>query len=128
MSFSKLIGKYELDKDSKTRYNLPDSLELYVNLKIDKKDTLLFVNRYVSPIDRTIVDKKISNKILYFEDSKTIHTFNNNEFLGGGTISIYIRTKDSVLTLYAYTPFIPATEENGMQYKEGDYLRYIKVD
>jgi len=129
LPFSKLIGKYKLDKDSKMRYNIPDSLDFYIELGIKNgKDTFLSANRYVNPIDRTIVDNfYYNNKVLYLNDFKTLSP-SNNDFLGGGGIKIYTRKKDNKLALYAYTPFVPATEKNGMQYKEGDYLRYIKVD
>ena len=128
VSINDLIGKYELDKDSKIRYNIPDSLDFYIELGINnKKDTFISANRYINPKDRTIIDKKFSNKALYINESKSLRPFNNNDFLGGGIISIYINKKDNKLALYAYTPFVPTTEKNGMQYKEGDYLRYIKV-
>ncbi|RRT91673.1 hypothetical protein [Empedobacter falsenii] len=124
LPYSKLIGKYELDKDSKIRYNLPDSLEFYIELK---KDTSLYANRYVSATDRTIVEKEVNSKTYYDKSNKSIIAkddgINNADY-----IYIYSVLKTNGLALYVRTRFIPATEKNGMQYKEIDYLRYIKVD
>ncbi|HCC93744.1 MAG TPA: hypothetical protein DEQ26_05370, partial [Flavobacteriaceae bacterium] len=84
LPFSKLIGKYKLDKDSKIRYNIPDSLDFYIELGIKNgKDTFLSANRYVNPMDRTIVDNfYYNNKVLYLNDFKTLSP-SNNDFLGG---------------------------------------------
>lgn len=128
VSINDLIGKYELDKDSKIRYNIPDSLDFHIELGINKKkDAFLYANQYVSAIDRSIIDKKVNSIIHYDKSDKLIRTkdkgINNSNY-----IFIYMSVKDSSLALYAYTPLVPATEKNGMQYKEGDYLRYIKID
>jgi len=47
--------------------------------------------------------------------------------LNAKTTQLYFRKKDSAIALYILTPFIPANKENSFQYKEADYLRYIKV-
>jgi len=128
LPFSKLIDKYKLDKDSKIRYNIPDSLDFYIELGINKKkDTFLYANQYVSSIDRSIIDKKVNSIIHYDKTDKLIRTkdegINNSDY-----VYIYLRTSDNILTLYVRTRFVPATKGNNMQYKEIDYLRYIKMD
>lgn len=127
LPFTKLIGKYKLDKDSKVRYNIPDSLDFYIELGVkNKKDTFLSANRYISPLDRSIMDERLDDiKIMYYENGKDINSL-NRKLIGTGNISVYMRKQDSVLALYVYTPPTSSKKNDTIIYLDGDYLRYIK--
>ncbi|WP_028122123.1 hypothetical protein [Epilithonimonas tenax] len=129
LPFRELIGEYELDKDSKKRYNISDTANLRINIV---KDTSFIVRNIVNYKDRTIIYNKTKYKTGYVNNYKDKHPslfFNlfSKDFNGGGTINLYYRKRDSAIALYIYTPVVEATKENNMQYIEGDYLRYIKI-
>ncbi len=129
LPFEKLVGIYELDKNSKSRYNIKDS----INLKIEiKKDTTFFTEKYISPFNRKIEFKELKSKLFYINNYKENNpiidlSLANQEFTNGGVIDVYYRKKDSAIALLVLTPMVPATKENNMKYIEADYLRYIKV-
>lgn len=127
VKFKDLIGIYKLDKDSKIRYNTPDSLDFYIELGVkNEKDTFLNTNRYISPFDRAIINKRLDDiKIMYHENGKDINSL-NKKLIGTGNISVYMRKQDSVLALYVYTPPTSLKKNDTIIYLEGDYLRYIK--
>lgn len=125
--FENLVGDYNLDKDSKVRYKIKydDSMKITI-----KKDSTFIAENYLDYKTDSLLLKKITGKLIYtnnFKDSFLYLRPKDNLFIGGGGIDIYYRRKDSVIALYVYTPFIPATKENNMKYRDGDYLRYIKV-
>jgi len=128
LPFEKLIGEYQLDNDSKRRYkiNSTDTIKLLV-----KKDSTFVAENYIDYKTDSLKLKKLKGRLSYvnnFKDSFMYLQPNDNNFIGGGGFEIYYRKKDSVIALYVYTPFIPATKENNMKFREGDYLRYIKID
>lgn len=127
LPFENLIGEYHLDVDSKKRYkiNYNDTIKLIV-----KKDSAFVAENYVDYKTDSLQLKKLKGKLSYvnnFKDSFMYLQPNDNNFTGGGGFEIYYRRKDSVIALYVFTPFIPATKENNYKYREGDYLRYIKM-
>ncbi|WDT67292.1 hypothetical protein [Cloacibacterium sp. TD35] len=128
--FSKLVGKYGLDSISKKRFNLPNSKSIIIEIH---PDTTITANDYIDIDTRKLNGKKVKNKLFYINNFKEnyptmdLSVSTRPYFNEGGGISIYYRKKDSILALYVYMPFVPATKENNMKYMEGDYLRYIKV-
>ena len=129
LPFSNLIGKYELDDDSKKRYSINDTTHLIINIE---KDTSFIVQNMVNYKDRKILYGNYKYKAGYINNYKDKHpslffSLFKQDFNGGGTINFYYRKKDSVIALYIYTPVVEATKENNMKYIEGDYIRYIKV-
>lgn len=127
LPFEKLVGEYSLDNDSKKRYKIAynDSIKLII-----KADSSFIAENYLDYKTNTLLLKKIKGKLLYrndFKDSYLDLRPRSDKFNGWGGFEIYYRKKDSVIALYVSTPFIPATKENNMKYREGDYLRYIKV-
>ncbi|REC40004.1 MULTISPECIES: hypothetical protein [Chryseobacterium] len=127
LPFEKLIGEYGLDNDSKRRYGITnnDSVKLII-----KKDSSFIAENYLDYKADSLLLKIYNGKLIYTNDFKDSFLYlrpKDNNFIGGGSFDIYYRKKDSVFVLYVYTPFIPATKENNMKYREGDYLRYIKV-
>lgn len=129
LPFNKLVGIYELDKDSKKRYKISDTLNFFIEIK---KDTSFISKNHIDYKDRKTkygIFKYKAGYINNFKDNQPslfLNTF-SKEFNGNGTIDIFYRKKDSAIALYVLTPFIPANKENNFQYKEADYLRYIKV-
>ncbi len=127
LPFEKLVGKYELDKDSKKRYNILDSINLTLEIE---KDSAYTAFNYINPKNGALVYGKIKDTFDYTNDYRDkqpnlyLYSYKLNK---GGVIDIYYRKKDRAITLYVLTPFVPATKENNMQYKESDYLRYIKI-
>lgn len=127
LPFEKLVGEYNLDDDSKSRYGITykDSVKIAIN-----KDSTFIAANYLDYKTNTLVLKKFKGELLYrnnFKESIMYLKSKDDKFNGWGEIDIYYRKKDSVITLYVSTPFIPATKENNHKYREGDYLRYIKV-
>lgn len=128
LSFEKLVGEYHLDEDSKKRYkiNYNDTIKLTI-----EKDSTFIVENYLDYKTDTLKLRKSEGKLLYtnnFKESLLYLRPKDNNFIGGGGFEIYYRKKDSVIALYVFTPFIPATKENNYKYREGDYLRYIKLN
>ncbi|WP_223558702.1 hypothetical protein [Chryseobacterium lathyri] len=128
LSFEKLVGEYSLDDDSKRRYGITykDSVKIIIN-----KDSTFIAENYLDYKTDSLLLKKFKGKLSYINDFEDffmdLRSKNDNSFNGAGGIDIYYRKKDSIIALYISTPFIPATKENKYKYKEGDYLRYIKV-
>ncbi|KUJ57069.1 hypothetical protein AR686_05225 [Chryseobacterium aquaticum subsp. greenlandense] len=128
LPFEKLVGEYILDEDSKSRYKITynDTIKLTI-----KKDSTFIAENYLDYKTDSLQLKKLKGRLSYinnFKDSFMYLQPNDNNFIGGGGFEIFYRKKDSVIALYVYTPFIPATKENNMKYREGDYLRYIKIN
>ena len=119
LPYNKLIGKYQLDKDSKKRYFINDSINFNIQLKAD---TTIVAYPFLNS-NRDILYTKKTGNLFYINDYKTPpfpffldsknDKWNNN-------ILIYYKKKDSTLALYVYTPPLKGQEH-------GDYLRYIKV-
>jgi len=127
LSFEKLVGKYQLDEDSKKRYKIicNDSILLTV-----KNDSTFVAENYLDYKTDSLKLTNFKGKLLYINNYKDSFMYlqpEDNSFNGGGGFEIYYRRKDSVIAFYVYTPFIPATKENNMKYREGDYLRYIRI-
>ncbi len=128
LPFEKLVGVYKLDDDSKKRYKINDS----ISFKIILDETSISTNKYISLTNRNIINKTINRKFYYFNNYKEkngslfISVYNNKGDDFYNNIDIYYRKKDNVIGIYIYTPFIEASKENNMQFREGDYLRYIK--
>ncbi len=121
LSFKKLIGEYKLDKDSKKRYGITDSISYY----LDIKDNEIITNKFINTKTREIEDglkKNIYYVNNYKEKSPSIFIGVRNHEKDNfySDIAIYYRKKDSLLALYIYTPPLKGQEH-------GDYLRYIKV-
>lgn len=131
INFSELIGKYELDSISKERFKIPQ--ETIINIEL-RSDTIIIANDYIDITTGKLKGEKFSNKlfnIYNFNENYLINDFsiaNKPFFNGGGNIEIYKHKKDGTIALYVFIPFIPATTENNMQYRESDYLRYIKTE
>lgn len=129
-AFSKLVGKYELDSISKKRFNFPINKSIIIEIH---SDTTITANDYINIDTRKLKGKKFRNKLFYINNFKEnypimdLSVSTKPYFNEGGDIGIYYRKKDSILALYVYLPFVPATKENNMKYLEGDYLRYIKI-
>ncbi|MCY0968759.1 hypothetical protein [Chryseobacterium wangxinyae] len=128
LPFEKLVGEYQLDEDSKRRYkiNYNHTLKLTV-----KKDSTFVAENFLDYKTDSLQLKRLEGKLSYTNDFKDSFMYlqpTDSNFIGGGGFEIYCRKKDNVLALYVYTPFIPATKENNMKYREGDYLRYIKIN
>ncbi|MEC5158881.1 hypothetical protein [Chryseobacterium sp. MP_3.2] len=51
LPFEKLVGKYELDANSKKRYNIPYKINLALEIE---KDTTLVTEKYINPFNRKI--------------------------------------------------------------------------
>ncbi|WP_143882836.1 hypothetical protein [Chryseobacterium binzhouense] len=120
LPFEKLVGKYQLDEDSKKRYKIicNDSILLTV-----RNDSTFVAENYLDYKTDSLRLKKLEGKLLYtnkFKESFLNFRSRDLDFNGGGGFEIYYRKKDSVLALYIYTPPIKGQEH-------GDYLRYIKV-
>lgn len=116
--YSKLIGTYILDIDSKNRYNIQDSVKMSLQLK---KDTSLIVNNFIDVDNRSLLNRKVKSKLYYINDYQSIYLgLFNKEISRSGAIEIYYRKKDNVMALYIYT--LPLKGQDN-----GDYLRYIKV-
>ncbi|WP_223558705.1 hypothetical protein [Chryseobacterium lathyri] len=128
--FSKLVGKYELDYISKKRYNIPVNQSIIIEIH---SDTTITANNYIDISTSKLKGMNYKNKLFYINNYKdkypiiNLSVSNKPYFNGGGSIDIYYRRQDNNLALYVSTPFIPATKENNYKYREGDYLRYIKV-
>ncbi|WDT67294.1 hypothetical protein [Cloacibacterium sp. TD35] len=116
LPFEKIIGFYKLDNDSKKRYKIPKEIDLTLEIQPDKK---LIANNYVDAKTWLISNKKLESTLFYANDDKRIYMSCYKLNKGGG-IELYYRKKDSVITLYVYTPPLKGQEH-------GDYLRYIKV-
>ena len=129
LPFNELVGTYKLDKDSKKRYKISDTVNFFLEIK---KDTSFVLANKINYKDRNINYGNFKFKTNYINDFKEknpslgLHTY-VQDFNGGGTIDIYYRKNDSALVLLIYTPFVEATKENNMKYREGDYLLYIKI-
>lgn len=116
--YSKLIGTYILDIDSKKRYNIQDSVKMSLELK---KDTSLIVNNFIDVDDRSLLNRKVKSKLYYINDYQAIYLgLFNREISKSGSIEVYYRKRDNVFVLYIYT--LPLKGQDN-----GDYLRYIKV-
>ncbi len=122
LPYSKLVGTYVLDNDSKQRFKIQDSVQM--NLEI-KKDTSLFLNNYIAIDNRSLLNKSVKSKLYY------INNFNekspmlylgvfNKEITSSGALQLYYRNSDKEITLYVYIKPLKGDEY-------GDYLRYIKV-
>lgn len=122
LSFKKLVGKYELDDDSKKRFNI--NQEKILNLSISK-DSSFIAENFIDHKSWKLLSNKFKGNLLYTNNYKEKPPFlflrpANNEFNGGGSFDIYYRKKDSLLAIYVYMPPLKGKEH-------GDYLRYIKV-
>lgn len=119
LAFSKLVGEYILDNDSKLRYKIEDSFSYSIELK---RDTTIIANPFIDPSDNKIFKQK-KGKLFYINDFKNkpyAFYLDSKDGNWNNNIKIYSRNKDSALALYIYTP--PMKGQNN-----GDYLRYIKV-
>ncbi|WDT67293.1 hypothetical protein [Cloacibacterium sp. TD35] len=125
--FSKLVGKYGLDSISKKRFDIPITKPIIIEVH---SDSSFIAENYLDYKTDSLLLKKFKGRLAYTNNFKesflNLRTI-NEKFNGGGGLDIYYRKKDSVLALYLYMPFIPGTKENNYKYREGDYLRYIKV-
>lgn len=121
LPFEDLIGKYNLDNDSKRRYGIQDSTDY--SIQIDENN--IRANKYIDTKTRDI-KQGIQKKLYYINDyteanpSVFIGVRNHQKDNFYSDIEIYYRKKDSALALYIYTPPLKGQEH-------GDYLRYIKV-
>lgn len=127
LPFKRLIGEYQLDEDSKRRYKIThnDTVKLTI-----EKDSTFIAENYLDYKTDSLKHRKLHGKLLYtnkFKESFLYLRPKDNNFIGGGGFEVYYRKKDSTIALYLYTPFIPGTKENNYKYREGDYLRYIKM-
>ncbi|MDR2205195.1 MAG: hypothetical protein LBE36_03435 [Flavobacteriaceae bacterium] len=121
LPFNNLVGVYELDSDSKIRYNISKSENLTITIK---KDTTFLANKYLDLSNHSIIDSNLISKIYYidgyWDNSNTYIGLFTDKFCSSGSLDIYYRKKDNVFALYAYTKSLEGQEH-------GDYLRYIKV-
>ncbi|PIF44410.1 hypothetical protein CLU96_1377 [Chryseobacterium sp. 52] len=125
--FEKLVGEYQLDNDSKKRYKIThnDTIKLTI-----KKDSTFIAENYLDYKTDSLLLTRFKGKLSYTNNFKESFMYlrpRNDKFNKGGGFEIYYRKKDNILALYVYTPMIPASKENNMKYREGDYLRYVKV-
>lgn len=128
LPFEKLVGTYELDEDSKMRYQIKDTSNFTIEIK---RDTTFFTEKYISPFNRKIENKEINSKLFYINDYAEKNpslslSVSGNQFNNYGSIRIYYRKKDSAIALLVLTPPVEITKDNNT-YIEADYLRYIKV-
>jgi hypothetical protein len=113
--FEDIVGFYQLDNDSKKRYNISQETNLTLDIKLNKN---FVANNYLDSKTWKLNNKELRSFFYYYSGNDG--TSLSCPVLTNGGVDIYYRKKDGVLTLYVYTPSLKGQEN-------GDYLRYIKV-